>query len=211
MNQGIHSKNRGQCGFSLIELMVVVIVVLVITAIALPNFMRGLREYRLNNAGTEVANLIQQTRYTAVRLNRDITVRATCPGVVPVRAWVDLNNNGAFDPGGVDLDGDGVNEAQESTVVLSNDIVFGPPGAPGPGTMGAAYAAANLPACGGAANAGIRFNSRGILDFVAGAAPVFFVPVGYSTAGLSGFRAVTVTPMGKTKLWKGGSGGWTGR
>lgn len=203
---------KRQSGFSLVELVVVVVIILIVAAIAVPNILRTVRDYRLNNAGVEVSNLIQQARYQAVRLNRDVTARATCPGVFPVIAWIDLNNNGALDAAPLDLNGDGAPETSEASVTLPNEIVFAPAGAPGVASMGAAFAGAIAPNCGGGAGAGITFNSRGVLDFVAGGAPVFSIPLGYDNQPQWGFRAVTVTPMGKTKLWKGTQGGaWVDR
>lgn len=211
MQNGRQSSNR-QSGFSLIELMVVVVIILIVAGIAMPNIFRAMREYRLNNAGVEVANLIQQGRYQAVRLNRDVIVRFTCPGVLPVVAWVDLDNDGVLDAAPLDLNGDGTPESSEGSATLTDEIVFAPAGAPGTASMGAAFAGAIAPNCGGGAGTGIRFNSRGVLDFAAGAAPVFFVPLGYNAQPQFGYRAVTVTPMGKTKVWKGTQGGaWVDR
>ncbi len=206
---------RSQSGFSLVELMIVMVIILIIAAIAIPNIGRALRDYRLSNAATDVSNLLQQARYTAVRLNRDVTARATCPGVLPVQVWIELNNPpDGFTPGGVDLDGDGVAETQETLVVLPNEVVFAPAGAPGPASMGAFYAAtATVPNCGIGAGAGITYDSRGVVDYGPGNPPVvFFMTVGYNNAPQWGFRAITVIPSGKSKTWKGVQGGqWVDR
>jgi len=204
---------RDQMGFSLIELMIVVVIIVIVLGIAFPNIFRLMRENRLHNAGSEVANILQTTRFQAVRLNRNITARATCPGVLPVRLWVDLNNNGAWDPNPIDLNGDGAPEATEATAVLTDDIILGPGGAPGPGTMGPFYAAtATVPNCGGGPGTGVTFNSRGVVNYGVGAPVVWFVTVGYNNQPQWGFRGVTLTPMGKTKLWKGTQGGaWVDR
>ena len=139
MQNAMLNKTR-QSGFSLIELMIVMVIILIVAGIAMPNIFRAMREYRLNNAGVEVSNLIQQARYQAVRLNRDVVARATCPGVLPVVAWVDLDNDGVLDVAPLDLNGDGTPETSEGSVTLTDDIIFGPAGAPGPASMGAAFA-----------------------------------------------------------------------
>lgn len=213
MNRRFASSFRGQSGFSLIELMIVVVIIVIVAGIAMPNIFRMMRENRLGNAGGEVSAILQATRYQAVRLNRNITARATCPGVFPVQVWVDLNNNGVWDPNPIDMNGDGVPETAEGIAVLTDDIVLGPGGAPGPGSMGPAYAGtATVPNCGGGPGTGITFNSRGVVDYGGAAPVVWFFTVGFNNQPQWGFRAVTLTPMGKGKLWKGTQGGaWVDR
>src|SRR4029077_651348 len=55
-----HSRSAG--GFSLPELCVVVLIALIIAAIAIPNAMTVWYDMQLRSTGTEVADLMQQTR-----------------------------------------------------------------------------------------------------------------------------------------------------
>ena len=61
-------------GFTLIELVVVVAIVLVITAMATPVARNTIRAYRLNTAATAVSSVIQSTRYQAVMIGCNYTI-----------------------------------------------------------------------------------------------------------------------------------------
>lgn len=73
-------------GFSLIELMIVVAIILVVSAMALPSMARGITTIRLRGALTTVAGMIQKARIEAVRTNRIIVLRQKMlnDGVTPV-------------------------------------------------------------------------------------------------------------------------------
>ena len=96
---------------------------LVLAAIAIPIVGQRLRQYRMGNAATSVANLIECTRY---RQNTTISCRCQQQGSNWVMC-IDLNGNGTMDP-------------TEPQIVLPSDAQILPaPVAPGPGRMGAAY------------------------------------------------------------------------
>jgi prepilin-type N-terminal cleavage/methylation domain-containing protein len=59
-----------QSGFSLIELMIVIAIILVISAMAFPNMSRAITNMRLHSALTSVSGQLQRTRIQAVRTNR---------------------------------------------------------------------------------------------------------------------------------------------
>lgn len=61
---------RARGGFSLIEILVVVTIILVVTAISVPNIMQALAQVRLRTAANTVAGLLQQGRIRAVRDNK---------------------------------------------------------------------------------------------------------------------------------------------
>ena len=69
---------RTSRGFSLIELLVASAIILVVAAIATPSIVRSIRAYRVGSVGIEVSNILQRTRYEAIRRN----IRTTCRGQV---------------------------------------------------------------------------------------------------------------------------------
>lgn len=73
-------------GFSLVELMIVVAIILVVSAMALPSMARGITTIRLRGAATTIAGMIQKTRIEAVRANRIMVLRQTTlnDGVTPL-------------------------------------------------------------------------------------------------------------------------------
>lgn len=176
-NQGLRAR-----GFTLVETMVVATMAVVMTAIAVPIVNQGLRTYRLGAACTNVANLIERTRYEAIKKNTTVSFRTTTQAGNSV-VFIDLDNNTTWD-------------ATEPVVVLPQDTPLLPAGvAPGPSSMGGGYANAQVPTA-------ITFDSRGTVSFGGAAATVYVLYLGRtSNAATDGYKAVTVTPIGRTKIW----------
>jgi prepilin-type N-terminal cleavage/methylation domain-containing protein len=88
----------GSSGFSLLELLIVVSILLIVAAISVPTFIRISYNIRLKSAVSNVAGLMQQSRILAAKQNAIYTVayRATSTAE---EAYIDLNNNGALDSG----------------------------------------------------------------------------------------------------------------
>ncbi|HXE89781.1 MAG TPA: prepilin-type N-terminal cleavage/methylation domain-containing protein [Terriglobales bacterium] len=57
-------------GFSLVELLIVVVVMLVVAAIAAPNIMQAVANFRLRSAATAQAQMVQRVRMKALSNNR---------------------------------------------------------------------------------------------------------------------------------------------
>jgi prepilin-type N-terminal cleavage/methylation domain-containing protein len=78
-----HSKARG---FSLVELLIVLAIIMVVSAMALPSMARGITTIRLRGAASTIAGMIQKTRIEAVRSNRIMVLREATlnDGVTPV-------------------------------------------------------------------------------------------------------------------------------
>ncbi len=183
---------KRQAGFSLIELMVVLMIAMIMMAIALPNFIRAYRANRLNGAISDLSNIVQRTRFEAVRLNRSIACRVL-PGL-PITLFVDLN-------------GDSIRQATEPVVVLGSEFQFAIAGTPGPGSMGVGATA--VPPL------RLTFDGRGAPDYsntlpgmgLAPASPTMLSTLGNASRPQDGYRALTVSPMGKLTVWRAPSGG----
>ena len=179
-------------GFSFTEILVSLTVILILAAIGLPIVDRSLSAYRLNSAASDIANIFQRTRYEAIKQNTVVVCRGQQQGggaggggdwVV----WIDLNNNGALD-------------ATEPQILLHGPVTFvGADVAPSPASMG--YPNAKVP------SGSIAFDSRGALSFGGGASTVYVVYLGYTGQPDFGYRALTVIPSGKTKVWSAAKGG----
>src|SRR6202158_3385759 len=78
-------------GFSLIELLIVVFVVMVIAAIAIPNILLAVSNMRLRASAGDLAGLMQQARIMAAKNNTTYTVRYGTRAGAQI-AYVDLNN-----------------------------------------------------------------------------------------------------------------------
>ncbi|MCI0356607.1 MAG: prepilin-type N-terminal cleavage/methylation domain-containing protein [Acidobacteria bacterium] len=76
---------RADRGFSLLELLVVVAILLTMMAVATPSLLRAINSYRLESSARGVSTLIQRTRFEAMRRNR-----TTCTG------FVDLGGEGRY-------------------------------------------------------------------------------------------------------------------
>src|SRR5256885_10132076 len=104
-----------QAGFSMIEVLIVVAIIMIISAMAAPNVITSLRQVKLRGASSSMINIFEQARMLAVRDNKGYMVRsAVAQGAT---FWY------------IDLDGDaamGVNEPQGALPQRVGEAV-GPP------------------------------------------------------------------------------------
>jgi type IV fimbrial biogenesis protein FimT len=176
-----------QRGFSMIELVVVVGMIMVLSAISVPNIVNSMSVYKLNVASTSIQNLIEVARFNAVRRNSTISLRQTVIGG-QAAFYVDLAGGGYVNT--------------DPVYIVPTTVQIAPAGAPAASTTGLANTAALAGGC-------ISFNSRGVVNYTtcgAGVQSVWFISLGL-TNNTGGFRAITVTPMGQAKSWTAPTGG----
>ncbi len=70
-------KSQARRGFSLLELVVVVAIILAISAYAIPNVITAIGNYKLKNTMSQVAGICQQQRMQAVRTNAIVQIDGT--------------------------------------------------------------------------------------------------------------------------------------
>jgi prepilin-type N-terminal cleavage/methylation domain-containing protein len=88
MQKSLRSKIRRSQGFSLLEMIVVVAIILIISAMALPNINNTLRVVQMKSTGTEIAGVFEQARMNAIKFN--------AIGGMQVRNFVDANGRTNF-------------------------------------------------------------------------------------------------------------------
>ncbi len=202
-------------GFSLIELLIVVFVVMVVAAIAVPNILLAVSNIRLRASAGDLAGLMQQARIMAAKNNPSTPI-----AVYPVRygvrngaqiAYIDLNGDGAWSPSvtvnGVTL--------SEPLIEFSGTAVPAAGAPSGTGGQPSQYVLAGDTVIGGASfdnTKTIAFTPRGFpCDYslpptCSTPAATYFVHYLTDTRiGGAGWAAVVVTKAGRTKVvnWNG--------
>ena len=175
-------------GYSLVEMMMTLAIGLVLVSIALPTMIGAIQGYRLNSAAQQIGTLIELTRYTAIRRNTVITLQ-----MKPFRGSTVFF---------IDLVGDGQPTASDPMVALPNDMQLAPGNAPDSSStnVGTTQDFAGQ----------ITFDYRGTVAFPVGPLTPYFLTLGYVNQAQYGSRAITVMPMGQTKLWRALDGStWT--
>ncbi len=183
-------------GFSMVELAVSMTVLLILTAIAIPNLMRSFRTYQLNDAAARLSDMLKFTRFEAVRRNTQINFLMQASGT----GWLvgtDSNNNTAIDP----------TEKQQLIFGFATLLPSGV--APGPAAISAALGGAALTTLSGSAGS-VTFDARGaIRNGIGGTVSnnVYVFYIGSATSPESGYRAVIQLPSGSTQIWTAPNGG----
>lgn len=209
-------KQQGRTGgFSLVELLIVVFVVMVILAVAVPNVLLTVSNLKLRGSANDLAGLMQQARIMAAK-NNPIN-----PPVYPIRyavrngaqiAFVDLNDSGAWDAN-ITVNGVNISEPDitfSGTVVPAAGAPSGTAGQPSPyvltGDMSGGTPFDNTNT--------MAFTPRGLpCDYSAPpvctspAATYFVYYLTDTRIGSPGWAAVVVTKGGRTKVvtWNGGT------
>ena len=185
------SFHSNEFGLTLVEMVMTLAVGLILVSVALPVLVGAIQSYRLNSMVQQTANFAELARYTAIRRNSTVSMLQTVQSGNTV-FYIDLNGNGALDAG-------------EPMLLLPSDmqIANGQCPKPDPSTPGLA---------GTQDFAGqVAFDYRGTVSFPSGGSiGPYFLALAYTNQTQYGCRAVTVTAMGQSKLWKAPAGGpWT--
>lgn len=184
----------------MIELLVVLGIIMVFSAIAIPQVVRTLRVYQVTSSASQVADAIKFARFEAIRKNSNMSFLATWSGV----RW------GV----GTDSNGDGTLQPSERQYEITGNVTLLTAGAVP--TSGSLPGALGVPAItvlsGNLATQTIAFDPRGAVNFAAstgGATTVYVLYVGPTAQSTQDYRAVVVMPSGITQVWAGyATGAW---
>jgi len=191
---------RDARGFTVLELVVVVAIMMILSAMAVPQIMNTMRTYQLNFAASQVADAVKFSRFEAIRRNNN----ANCLAATSGATWAV----------GTDNDGDGLLTNADRQYVFTGNVTFL--------TAAQVPTAGNLPGAVGvnavttlSANSStqkISFDPRGAVNFAGstgGAPTVYVFYVGPTMLPAQSYRAVVVMPSGQTQIWEGSpAGNW---
>jgi len=76
---------RRDCGFSIVELLVVIAVIAIVGGMSVPPILNSLRTMQLNASVRDVQSELQTARLKAVSINRPMRVRFNCPAASQFR------------------------------------------------------------------------------------------------------------------------------
>lgn len=175
-----------QNGFSLLELMLVCVVLVIISTLAVPNIMQVNANYKLDAAGHSVASLLQQARMQAVKTN------------LPAYAKYDTATNIVF----VTDDPTNAYASGNPDVALARGLSFQT--APPDHSQLDVYVGGASPQI----LSNIGFNARGLPCIANTTNPSVCpnVTSGFEwfvqNSSLGGWEAITVTPAGRIKSWR---------
>jgi len=203
LNTKSTTSNKPQ-GFSLIELMIVVSVLLILAAMSLPHLLNTVNDISLRYAASDFSGLVQSARIQAVRRNTFYTVRqGNLPSGTPA-FYIDLPKAGAYALG-------------DPILPISPNVTVWP--GIGSGAPNEAAFIANLKF---AVNPGIdppSFNARGLPCIAVGNSCPQNAGQGFvlfmSKAAISGgvpWAAIAINPSGHIQLWTSDvNGNWIQR
>jgi prepilin-type N-terminal cleavage/methylation domain-containing protein len=205
-------------GFSLIELLIVVFVVMVVAAIAVPNILLAVSNIRLRASAGDLSGLLQQARILSAKNNTTYSVLYAIRNGAQI-AFVDLNGDGVWE-NNVTLTIGGVSVTMSEPMIEFSGNTVAASGTPSGSGQPTAYVLVGDSGTGSYDNTNtLGFTSRGLpcnYDTTTTPATCTTPPAKYFVyyltntrvgAGGAGWAAVVVTKGGRTKIvtWNGGA------
>jgi prepilin-type N-terminal cleavage/methylation domain-containing protein len=194
------SKRIASRGFSLVEVVIALAVILLLSAMALPAFVNAYRTYQLTDAATQFAGLLKFTRFEAIRLNTNVTCQIQQTASVPpvTNMWADS----------IPTPPDGIEDPGEKQLLFGGTVnlvsAAAVPNAAGLPAAAGVPALATLPL----ANGPVTFDRRGAVFFNPPNPPQVYVFYLSNLGDPSvGARAVILLPSGSIQIWKADSAG----
>lgn len=189
--KAIYRTARRANGFSAMELVVAMAVVLVISGIALPSINTSMRVYQLNSVAGRVADQFKSSRFDAIRRNTATTCYIT-PTQGGYQLWTDAKGTGVY-----------VNTDHTTVITGSQTLVASVPLG---GSLSSSLGVTGTTTLSGSGSqVSLAFDPRGA---VAGNNAVQVLYIGYTGNPGYGYRAVVVMPSGSVQVWSPNANGW---
>ena len=197
-------------GFSLIELLIVVSIIMIVAAISVPRLLNTVSDINLRYAATNISGLLQSARMQSVRKNTFYTVQGTTLTTGETGYYVHVQG-GTYAVGDpllplgnqitayTGLGSGAPNEASFTSGTSSNGLSF----APNAGTDAPSFNARGLPCIG--------VPATGACPFVPGLGFVMFLSKSSALGNIS-WASIAITPSGHIQIWTtDSSGNWVQR
>jgi prepilin-type N-terminal cleavage/methylation domain-containing protein len=181
-------------GFSLVELVLSLAVLLVITTLAIPLVVRSLQNYQLNSTASQLAGMLKFAKFDAIRQNTKVScqIKWNASGSNWL-VWVDSNGNGQPD-------------GAEPQMIIGGSFTLIPGGVPNTApittTLGPGFSGYSWMVLSGS-NTSITYDQRGVIDATA----VYVLYLGNPSEPNSGYRAIISMPSGAVQVWTASSAG----
>ena len=180
-------------GFSLVELVLSLAVLLVITTLAVPVVVRSLQSYQLNSTASQLAGMLKFAKFDAIRQNTKVSCQIKRAGT-NWQVWVDSN-------------GDGQADGAEPQMIVGGTFTLLPAGAvPNAAaimsSLGPGFSTYSWVVVSGS-NGSITYDQRGVID----ATLVYALYIGNPNDPNSGYRAIITMPSGAVQVWTATSAG----
>ena len=210
MGRRVRPDHEAKAGYSVVELLVVVLVVLIVAGIAVPNFVSYMHTDRLQGAGSDLSGLLQQARIRAVQDDTYYSTYFLTSGT-PQEAYVDLKNNG----------GTGV-DAGDPLITISSEVTpTAASGAPDTSNLKGQFlpTGSTLTVSDGSLSSSpVIFSPRGLpcttqsvtggtICNSAGGATAFWIF--FQDSFTQAWEAVTISPAGRIQKWKHEGTSWS--
>ena len=208
-----HGALKASRGFSLLELLVVVAIIVVVTGLSLPSMMGAYHRYKLRSAGTDFSGLVQMARMRAVQDDRFYSIWPSAANGLS-QQFVDIYPQGTNGYSGY---GTGAMDARDPVIMVANEVVQQPQtAAPNTANLSTQLLGANpnglAPQDGNNAASRITFGPQGLpctpnnpllgggTVCNTGGGPVAYW-VFFQDSFTQEWEAITITPAGRIQKW----------
>ena len=187
-------------GFSLVELVLSLAVLLVITTLAVPVVVRSLQTYQLNSTASQLAGMLKFAKFDAIRQNTPVSCQIQQSGANWL-VWVDSNGNNQPDGAEPQMVITGGNTLLPASSVPSTSAISSTLG-PGGNTLAWTVLSGS--------NATVWYDQRGVVVTSVGGPVIGTVSalyLGNPNDPNSGYRAIITLPSGAVQVWTASSAG----